>query len=251
MLKRAIKNLESTISFPVHHQVFKNTLICSSTNCSENCPHIWVSKSLENCPFCSHKKFCYHRSAEHINPKLSDEIHPDETANLSMISYGSNVKLRWKCPMNHTWIASVKSRRKSSCPFCKNKTEKKVYAFLVSWLGKDTEIITQATFHWSKKYRYDFYIRKFNVLIELDGEQHFSQVSNWTSNDEVRKSDVEKMRLALNRGFKVVRLYQPDIWNESYPWQWFLREKLDSVKDVLLIGSGKERWNQHMKELED
>ena len=63
---------------------------------------------------------------------------------------------------------------------------------LLNWLKnifKEYEIITQFIFN-NSKYRYDFLIKDLNLIIELDGNQHFKQVSNWTSPEYNLKNDI-------------------------------------------------------------
>ena len=37
---------------------------------------------------------------------------------------------------------------------------------------------------------FDFYIPDLDLIIELDGDQHFEQVSNWTPCNKTREKDV-------------------------------------------------------------
>ena len=65
---------------------------------------------------------------------------------------------------------------------CYNKTE----GILMKLLKEnfDYKIIHNHGFDWCKKkykLRYDFIIEELKCIIELDGDQHFKQVSNWTS----------------------------------------------------------------------
>lgn len=60
-------------------------------------------------------------------PGLYAQVHPDFSSSIDFdrITYGSNVKLWWKCPEghDHIWQASVKSRVSNGrgCPFCAGK----------------------------------------------------------------------------------------------------------------------------------
>ncbi len=44
------------------------------------------------------------------------------------------------------------------------------------------------------------------IIVELDGAQHFRQVSNWSSPEMQHDNDVEKMKLAILHGYSVIRL---------------------------------------------
>ena len=60
-------------------------------------------------------------------PHLCAQLHTDNESGLqpAAISYGSNKKLLWKCPVadDHVWKTSVKERAANGrgCPFCSGK----------------------------------------------------------------------------------------------------------------------------------
>lgn len=53
----------------------------------------------------------------------------------------------------------------------------------------------------NSKKRYDFYLPDYNVIIEVNGSQHYVQTSNtWGSVKEQKKNDKYKKQFALNQG---------------------------------------------------
>jgi len=76
---------------------------------------------------------------------------------------------------------------------------------------------------------FDFGVEK--VLIELDGEQHFSQVSNWSTTENIQKKDVEKIKHALEHGYSIIHLLQQDVWNDVYDWKRVLQEEIEHLTD--------------------
>ena len=60
-------------------------------------------------------------------PDLCAQLHPDDVSGIqpAAISYGSNQKLLWKCPVadDHVWKTSVKERAANGrgCPFCSGR----------------------------------------------------------------------------------------------------------------------------------
>ena len=60
-------------------------------------------------------------------PDLCAQLHPDNDSDIqpAAISYGSNKKLFWKCPVadDHVWKTSVKERAANGrgCPFCSGR----------------------------------------------------------------------------------------------------------------------------------
>jgi hypothetical protein len=56
-----------------------------------------------------------------------------------------------------------------------------------------------------------------NILyIEIDGIQHFENVSIWLPFEKQQNRDIYKMKFILNNNNKIIRIYQPDIINDKY-----------------------------------
>jgi very-short-patch-repair endonuclease len=123
------------------------------------------------------------------------------------------------------------------CPFCKNKTELKLF----NWLKKHKFIIkTQVKFDWCKNIRhlpYDFVLDEFNIIIELDGRQHFEQVSNWQSPEKTQKNDAFKNKLALENGYKIIRICQEIVWNNKEDWEIELINAINNKNKYIEIGN--------------
>ena len=131
-------------------------------------------------------------------------------------------------------IKACSHLRGSECSLCKNKTEGKLYNFLLSEYI-NSNIIKQYKNEFCKNKRllpFDFLliINNVKIIIELDGLQHFKQIMNWQSNDKTRKIDVYKMIKATENNHHVIRLFQPDIWNDAFDWRNWLKIK---IKDIL------------------
>jgi hypothetical protein len=76
------------------------------------------------------------------------------------------------------------------------------------------------------------------LIIEIDGNQHFKQVSNWQSAEETQIIDVHKMKLANERNYSVIRIYQPDIWHDKNNWQKKLKKVIKQYDDAINIYIG-------------
>jgi very-short-patch-repair endonuclease len=72
---------------------------------------------------------------------------------------------------------------------------------------------------------YDFVLSEDKIIIELDGLQHFEQVSNWQSPEETHLNDVYKMKCANENGYSVIRLLQTDVFYDTYDWLNELRRE--------------------------
>jgi very-short-patch-repair endonuclease len=113
--------------------------------------------------------------------------------------------------------------------FCKNKTEAKLYTIFKNIYSS---LITQFKTEWCKNISYlpfDFCIQEHKIIIELDGRQHFEQVSNWTSPEEQFKNDKYKEKCANDNGYLIIRILQEDVLNDTYDW---LKELCDAIERI-------------------
>lgn len=148
---------------------------------------------------------------------------------------------------------------KTWCPVCPNKSEKK-FSMVFRDLFPLLELETQKSFDWcktsNKKFMYfDFCIKKYKIMIEIDGRQHFKQVSNWGSPVETLERDVEKMKKAIENGYSVIRIIQEDIWHDRNDWKEKLKESIETLKSdkrqfLILIGDEK-KYQKHLQLLID
>ena len=137
------------------------------------------------------------------------------------------------------------------CPMCKKKTEQKLVAHLLT--TADT-VATQFRINAIRSWPFDAFIAAVNAIIELDGAQHFIQVSNWRAHTATRDRDVLKMVAATAAGHHVVRLSQEDVWFDRIPWQRMLASTLLWLAScaqpvVVYVTAGSDRWDQHSTEL--
>ena len=110
------------------------------------------------------------------------------------------------------------SRANSWCPHCLNKTEQKLFEQLIKLYPT---LQKQYKVKWCKNITYlpfDFVIHEYNIIIELDGAQHFRQVWTWQSPEEINRNDKYKMECANKNNFSVIRLLQVDVFYDTYNW---------------------------------
>ena len=116
------------------------------------------------------------------------------------------------------------------CQCCKNKTEGKLKIILQPYY---MSLLYQFSCVWCKKQnplRFDFCIPELNIIIELDGKQHFQQVLSWSSPEEQFENDKYKETCANKNGYSVIRLLQTDVWNDTYDWCFVLRDAIEKIK---------------------
>jgi hypothetical protein len=117
---------------------------------------------------------------------------------------------------------------------CKKKTE----AILNSFLEEEYSIKKQARFDWCRFSEtgnimpFDVMRKDHPILIELDGNQHFMQVSNWGTPEIVQKKDVEKIQKSIQNGYSIIHLLQEDVWYDRFDWRAALREVMTELESV-------------------
>ena len=197
-----------------NHQ-FKKPIcnITSKTNPSW-CPYC-VNQTLCDCLDCFYKSFALH-------PKSAFVV--DKTIDLGKITLGADKKLLFECDVClskfESAIYHVTSKNNPRwCPFCTNKSEKMLYDYLLSIYP---DAIYQYRVEWCKNKNhlpFDICIPSLNIIIELDGIQHFKKVSNWGEPEKRRQIDIYKMTCAVEKGFSIIRLFQEDLFYNKIDWK--------------------------------
>ena len=116
------------------------------------------------------------------------------------------------------------------CPLCINKTELKLYNELIKIYPN---IQRQFKVEWCKNKLYlpfDFIILEHNIIIELDGEQHFKQISNWKNPIDTQINDIYKMKCANENKYCVIRIQQLDVFNNTFNW---LNELIIAINKII------------------
>ena len=204
-------------------------------------------KSKEECLECYNKSFAFDPRSKYWSSKNLSK--PEE------VFGSSGIKYFLVCENGHEFDTAPRRIKEGKwCRFCVNKTETKVNEYLKT-LGLD--FTKEATFNWclsnkNKPRRFDFYLSKYRLVIELDGDQHFKQVSNWKSHIKTTYVDVYKAKLALANGISVLRIYQMDIlldtvnWRENILKNLYIRES-PGIKYL----SSKNLYTEHIKSIQE
>jgi len=192
-----------------------------------------------SCPYCSNKYLCDNTSCSACFQK-SFASHPQihcwsakNTVNPRSVFKGSEKRGTFDCDVCHSEFEAKLYNVLTGywCPFCKNKTEAKMARFLQKMYP---ECKTQERFDWCRFSKtnnimpFDFMVG--DVLIELDGEQHFTQISNWDTPESVQAKDVEKIQKAVKEGYSVIHLLQRDVWNDTYDWKKVLQATMEELE---------------------
>lgn len=233
----------------IPRQVFKSSNIKFWFNCNKcshdfDCTLSHISNMKSWCPYCSNTKLCENNDCkECFNKSFASHEHSkywstknDKNINLKKLSICNSKKFWFKCENNHEFEKQISNN--TWCPKCKNKTELK----LLNWLEVNyTSINTQITFNWCKikrKLPYDFIIKDYNIIIELDGQQHFKQISNWKPPEETQVYDNYKNKMALENGYTVVRICQEIVLYNKENWENQLANAIKKYNNPKLIKIG-------------
>ena len=85
-------------------------------------------------------------------------------------------------------------------------------------------------------------IPEMQIIIELDGLQHFKQVSNWDSPENQFCNDMKKTMMACDNGYRVIRIIQEDVQNDSYDWYSVLYDTITRSKDMVSYMQEQQIW---------
>lgn len=121
-----------------------------------------------------------------------------------MNSKSSTKKVEFICPIcgvtSLKEIATV-SRNGFFCQYCsweKSFGEKIIRQLL---FNLDIDFESEKSFYWSKRKRYDFYLPKYNCIIEVHGAQHYTYTGlSKRSLEEEQLNDNWKMKSAIKNG---------------------------------------------------
>jgi hypothetical protein len=171
-------------------------VICSRTNL----------KLSSGCPICAGRKPSDGRPRQSITqskitvtyPKIAKEFHPEKNNDLqpNKISYGSGLRVWWKCAKGHDYEAIVSNRTLlgSNCPYCSNQSSE----FEVRILAELKYAFPEAVSGYNVvKRKLDIYLPTINFGVEYDS--HYRHVGA-----EIR--DLEKNKLCQSQGISVLRV---------------------------------------------
>lgn len=208
------------------HEIIKSLNKISSNNqwCEYCCTSTRKLCDKEECNHCYNNSLASHYRAKRWSLKNNDTPR-------NIMKY-SGEKRWFKCEYEHEFCSRINSitDQNSWCPVCKNKTEKKLYEYLIDIYP---DVIKEAKFDWCKSakgnyLRFDFCLPDLKIIIELDGIQHFEDVLHFNSFAKInQQNDAFKMQCALDNNFKVIRIYQPDVFNKYIDWETALTEAIN------------------------
>ena len=100
---------------------------------------------------------------------------------------------------------------------------------------------------------FDFGSISKKILIEVDGAQHFTQISNWDAPENVQAKDIEKIQYCIKEEFSIIHINQLDIWNNVYDWKKVIEmemERLHEKEPQCSFISSKPIYESHILRLD-
>lgn len=217
-----------------------------------------------SCPYCDNKKLCDKDDCNECFNK-SFESHPlvncwssKNDMNPRNVFKGSERKCIFNCNICNSEFETKMYNVLTGywCPYCKNKTEGKLLEFIKS---NYKYYKSQLRFDWCRYSKtnnimpFDFGLTDKKILIELDGDQHFSQVSNWDSPESIQSKDVEKINASIENGYSIIHIYQKEVWNDSYDWKNVIQRAIkylegQSTPSAIFI-SCSAKYSNHIQQI--
>lgn len=210
------------------------------------CPYCTLRTGLcdnRDCQHCSNRSFNGHPKAKFWSDKNDKKPRDFLVSSTDLVFF--------KCEIGHIFQTRIKLIVSGSwCHLCVNKTESKLFNLLKNHFP---DIQENLSFDWcinqeTNYYLYFDFLPLPKKIVELDGDQHFRQISNWGNFEKCRKLDIYKMKCALDNGYSVIRILQTDVIKKKYNIKELVNV-ICSLTEPTLVFIGDNRYDNIIKEL--
>lgn len=202
----------------------------------------------ENCELCFSNSFASHSMSKYWDYTSNNELTPRK------VRKHSHKKCSFLCPYcNNIYVATINSITSNNtwCGCRRSKTE----TLVISWIREQYPqytTITQYRLDTCPTRKFDIAIENIKIIIEIDGDQHFEQISNWQSPLDTQKIDIIKMENAISNGYTIIRLLQTDIWYNQIDWQNMLKKYIKEYDNAQCIYiTSNERYRDSLGKIID
>ena len=202
------------------------TIICKEHGDFEQTPYCHITKAICCRKCCGNYQYTSEEFIEKLKNKRGD------TYNYNKVEYiNSKNNIIIECKKHGDFLQQPGNHLQGAgCPLCINKTETILYEKLKLHYPS---VVLQFKQEWCKNIKclpYDLCIPEYKIIIELDGAQHFRQVSNWQTPEKQFETDKYKETCANNNNYSVIRLLQEDVLYDTYDWMSKLCESIEEIK---------------------
>ena len=161
-----------------------------------------TQKGLFECTYCSGRKVSKHNNLLVINPEIARQWNYDKNYPVRPEDVLPNTtkKYWWNCDIcGHEWEKSAhyRNQKNFSCPVCKmSKGEYKIKCYLDD---NNINYLYEHSFDNCidvKKLRFDFYLPKYKICVEYQGEFHYKTKNGFTTDNVLetqrRRDDIKR-----------------------------------------------------------
>ena len=201
----------------------------------EHEPH-WVKpnhyKSGGRCPKCS--GLCPKQAEEEFLNLLRRNNHELLS---EYINSTTKVLINFGCEHEPHWVIPNSYKSGVRCPKCKlSKGEKVILDYLTE---NEFNVVSQHKID-GYNYKYDIYIREYNLIVEVHGRQHYEEVDFFGRRtlEEERMNDYEKEKLAVSKGYNYMAIdykeHKPELALERFKEKFCFYETKQPKFEVIL-----------------
>ena len=210
------------------------TKVLINFNCGHE-PH-WVCpnhyKKGIGCPKCYGR--CPKQAEEEFLNLLRRNNHESLT---EYINNKTKVLINFNCGHEPHWVIPNSYKSGKRCPKCKfSKGEKVILDYLTE---NEFNVVSQYRID-GYNYKYDIYIREYNLIVEVHGRQHYEEVVFFGRRtlEEERMNDYEKEKLAVSKGYNYMAIdykeHKPELALERFKEQFRFYETKQPKLEVFL-----------------
>lgn len=172
----------------------------------------------DGCPICRVNK----KMSQNDFIERAKRIHGDAYDYSKTEYVNERTKVRIICPEHgEFWQSPISHMKGAGCPKCKRRKSfiERFVERVLSEAGVEFE--SEKEFDWLKykaPMRIDFYLPKYSIAIECQGEQHIKPVEFFGGEKEleyVQRRDRKKKKLCEEHNIKMIYLYENDIKDKN------------------------------------
>ena len=103
---------------------------------------------------------------------------------------------------------------------------------------------------------FDLYIPSKNIIIEIDGRQHFQYIENFKNDvDSIKDRDIIKSILAIENNISLIRISQEDVWYNKINWKKLLDDEIAKISCstesiICYISINNKLYEEHINKME-
>jgi len=217
--------------------------------CGEKFKCDWGHISIgAGCPFCAGRQVGLSNCLATLNPELAKEWHPTKNGDLTPydVTCGSGKYAWWLCKeCGHEWETPICKRNNNGCPECNKSVGEKAIKLFNN--KNNIYFIPQKEFKGliglgGGLLSYDFYVPKYNLLIEFQGEQHEKPIDfkgkglEFAEKQFARQQehDKRKKEYALSNGYNFLEIWYWDFDNIETILDNYLKELSNKGNSFLI-----------------